>query len=422
MNGNKSLVISVILNVFLTGSLCYLAASRATVPDVVPARHGEKASSSAFEAETSPPGTNSDKISIGPTPAPFDWRAVESEDYRKYIRNLRSIGCPEETIKDIIVADVGKLFEARKSHMKAAHKKFEYWKSGNSFAAIFDEEKMKQRQELSLEKKALLKELLGREVETPPEATRGMNPLETVLDFLSDKKQTQLIDLEEKFGARLAKSLSGVTFDAEDARNMRTVKVEKEAEVAKLLTPQEKLEYDLRMSQTAMVLRSQLGEFQPTEQEFRSMFQLKKAFDDEFGFVGVPAIDRELRQQRHEAGQYLNDQLKTLLGEQRFSDYQREQDLAYKGISKVVDRYGLPKETAIKAYEIKKTAEEQSSRLRLDASLSNDQRQQALGKINTETEQAIISTMGKEAFKSYQDQPGAFWLRSMNSERGRFNN
>src|SRR5687767_831304 len=39
----------------------------------------------------------------------FDWRLVESEDYKKYIVNLRSIGCPEETIRDIITADVNKL-------------------------------------------------------------------------------------------------------------------------------------------------------------------------------------------------------------------------------------------------------------------------------------------------------------------------
>src|SRR5262245_10847191 len=39
------------------------------------------------------------------TNSPFHWRTIESEDYRKYIANLRAIGCPEETIRDIIVAE-----------------------------------------------------------------------------------------------------------------------------------------------------------------------------------------------------------------------------------------------------------------------------------------------------------------------------
>jgi len=32
----------------------------------------------------------------------FDWRQVESEDYRTYLANLRAIGCPETTIRDIV--------------------------------------------------------------------------------------------------------------------------------------------------------------------------------------------------------------------------------------------------------------------------------------------------------------------------------
>jgi hypothetical protein len=37
---------------------------------------------------------------------PFQWSRLESRDYRTYIANLRAIGCPEQTIRDIITADV----------------------------------------------------------------------------------------------------------------------------------------------------------------------------------------------------------------------------------------------------------------------------------------------------------------------------
>src|SRR5262245_55092968 len=32
----------------------------------------------------------------------FHWSQIESPDYREYISNLRAIGCPEATIRDII--------------------------------------------------------------------------------------------------------------------------------------------------------------------------------------------------------------------------------------------------------------------------------------------------------------------------------
>ena len=37
---------------------------------------------------------------------PFDWVQSESTDYPTYVRNLRAIHCPEQTLRDIITADV----------------------------------------------------------------------------------------------------------------------------------------------------------------------------------------------------------------------------------------------------------------------------------------------------------------------------
>src|SRR5688572_27249118 len=39
----------------------------------------------------------------------FNWAQLESEDYRMYITRLRSIGCPEQTIRDIVIADLEKM-------------------------------------------------------------------------------------------------------------------------------------------------------------------------------------------------------------------------------------------------------------------------------------------------------------------------
>src|ERR1035437_1380899 len=45
----------------------------------------------------------------------FSWRDVESPDYATYIANLRDIGCPEQTIRDIIIADVNLLYSRRRA-------------------------------------------------------------------------------------------------------------------------------------------------------------------------------------------------------------------------------------------------------------------------------------------------------------------
>src|SRR4051794_39188653 len=40
----------------------------------------------------------------------FHWRQLESADYEQYMANLRAAGCPGRTVRDIIVADVRKLY------------------------------------------------------------------------------------------------------------------------------------------------------------------------------------------------------------------------------------------------------------------------------------------------------------------------
>jgi hypothetical protein len=50
-----------------------------------------------------------------PTVQPFRWAQVESSDYPTYIANLRGIGCPEQTIRELIAADLDDLFAPRRA-------------------------------------------------------------------------------------------------------------------------------------------------------------------------------------------------------------------------------------------------------------------------------------------------------------------
>ena len=36
----------------------------------------------------------------------INWASIESTTYHTYINNLRAIGCPEETVRDIIITDI----------------------------------------------------------------------------------------------------------------------------------------------------------------------------------------------------------------------------------------------------------------------------------------------------------------------------
>jgi hypothetical protein len=52
----------------------------------------------------------------------FRWSQLESPDYRTYIANLEAIGCPKQTICDIITADVDSLYAPKRRQSNEAER------------------------------------------------------------------------------------------------------------------------------------------------------------------------------------------------------------------------------------------------------------------------------------------------------------
>jgi hypothetical protein len=166
-----------------------------------------------------------------------------------------------------------------------------------------------------------------------------------------------------------------------------------------------------------MTLRMQLASFDPNEREFQEIFKFKKAYDDEFGLFGTGVTDKAEREKRDVAKKEMDARLRSVLGETRFADYERSQDYSYQGIYRVAEKNNLGKDAAVKVYDMKKLAEEQARNLHKDTSLTKEQRDAALLGIRTETEHSIRTVFGDKAFQSYQNQPGAHWLKSISPDQ-----
>ncbi|MEP6663007.1 MAG: hypothetical protein ABJC04_05015 [Verrucomicrobiota bacterium] len=199
--------------------------------------------------------------------------------------------------------------------------------------------------------------------------------------------------------------------DATDMKEVQKTQKEMESEIAKILTPQEFEDYQLRLSQTSMMMRMQLASFEPNEQEFRDIFKLRKKYDDEYSMMGMTIGDD--REKADKARKELNEQVKGILGEERYADYDRAQDYVYQGIAKVAQREGLPKEAGIKVFDMKKAAEAEAAKVRSNSALSDEQRRASLEAIHAETERSMGEVLGQKGLESYQKQQGSYWLRNL---------
>ncbi len=49
-----------------------------------------------------------------PAPSFFQWTQLEARDFATFVKNLRSIGCPELTIRDIIAGELSEIYEQKR--------------------------------------------------------------------------------------------------------------------------------------------------------------------------------------------------------------------------------------------------------------------------------------------------------------------
>jgi hypothetical protein len=412
MNAKVFLVLSLILNVALGAML--LKPSSSPPPPAAGRGDPEKAVPVAL-----PPAVPAAKprtvtqVVTNTVAQKFDWSSVESDDYKKYIANLRAIGCPEETIRDIIKADVNKLYESKRKELAGPPKKFEFWKANALMTAVADPERTEKERALNKEKRALLTELLGSAPEeTPDLLASAAGQMEAMFGFLPAEKRNKVFEVLQDMQGKMQKAMKSGAPDPEDIRKAQK---ESEAALAAILTPQELLNYNLRLSQTANMMRFTLAGFEPNEQEFLDVFKMRKAFDDEFGGPGMGGLNlKGEEKQKHDAAKKaLDEQIKARLGDERYSDYQRAQDGAFQAMYRVADREGLGKEAAVKTFEMKKAAEAQAKKLREDQALSADQRTAALRAIREETERSVKGVLGEKGFTSLERNNGAWWLRNL---------
>ena len=352
----------------------------------------------------------------------FRWVSVESDDYRQYIANLREIGCPEETIRDIIIADVNKLFAGRMAALYPSPQDFKWWQTDDRSNRDERRDRERKRRDLNDEKRALIKELLGVDLETEMAKWEGRPDDDAWrTGFLSAEKQQAVQAWQEKFREmeRTAFSEMRENRGSPEARaKMLALRAQREAELAQILGPQDFQEYQLRNSATARDMRDSLGSFSPSEDEFKKIFELRENYNSQFGF-GRGGNDDTAREQRRAAEQQLDQQLQATLGAERYAEYKLAQDDRYREIYDFTSRLNLPKETAQSVYDIRQAVEQQRQQVMNNQGMSAEERAATLAQMSQVTKETLAQTLPQQAYDQYLRSDDGRWLQSLTRTEGR---
>lgn len=225
------------------------------------------------------------------------------------------------------------------------------------------------------------------------------------LDFLPPAKQAALrridqdyADLRARFGA------GGIVLPA-DKERLRLLAAERERDLATLLTPAERAAYDLRFSPSAAVVRARYGEGLETEEEFRRVFALQRAFDERFPPETAAARnDPAGRQQFAAAQRQLEEDVRAALGEDAYARVRRAQDADLRNLEGLATRLNLPPDTTARLAAARENFAAASQRVQADASLPPDQRRARVQALATEARATLTQTLGTEAAEAYARQ------------------
>jgi len=332
----------------------------------------------------------------------FSWRDVESADYATYAANLRDIGCPEQTVRDILIADVNALFSRRRA-LELLTAEQQWWRSEPDTNVV--RAAAEKARELEGERRTLLTRLLGSNWETsdlvslPRPSRPGVVLDGPVLGALATetKQAVQLVSLssQDRMQAYLeAQRRAGKEPDPVELARLRQQTREG---LARWLSPPELEEFLLRYSQNANDLRAEFGQlqyFNLSSNEFRAVFRATDALEQRISLL-ADAKDPSSLDARKALEQQRETAIKNALGPKRYEEYRLLHDPTYRAAVAAAEEAGTP-EAAGKLYAINLAALAEQNRIRGDTNLTAEQRNIELKRLELEQLQATAVATGQE--------------------------
>ncbi len=412
-----SLAVNVVLAAFVFNPRPSSSSSESSPPTSLAS--GGKTATTAAQPSTdaeSPVG----ETSPGSATAGFHWAQLESADYKEYIARLRAFGVPERVVRDIIIADVNKLYRPRFAALRPPQKpqNVNFWETRNrgfNPDRAMTKEQREQTAALRKEQSNLIKELLGADVyETMARESGVPDWTERTYGLLSKEARDQIADMQQRFQEAQSEIYAKADgyIDQDTQAELAAARKKLRAELATVLTPEQLEEYELRSSETAQQMRWELSWFEPDEKEFRAIHATKQAQADINALLNPEVENTEATREQIKALQErqkeLNQALTDALGPNRAREYQLAEQWEYRSLLEG----GISKDIVLQIPDIKSEAEQAAAKLRNDKTLSREQRTAALQELKQETLSALSGMLGERRARAYQAQ-GGYWLRNL---------
>ena len=316
----------------------------------------------------------------------------ESENYASLADLLRSQSYPEDLVRQIVLATISRDQLLSTQALDSTP----YWLETKTDQSASDF----MLDELA-NKRLMLVSIFGADIIQDPLFETLFKPLNDSLSFLDSDTQIAVDETRKRASmSALQRSRGGFITEMRDDRFREAEELE--ASLRAILTADEFTEYELRESRLAARMTETMATFDYSELEFRDIFTIRRNNE---GSEFTKLKDRQSYRERRTAS---NEEIKNYLGDQRYKEFERSQDPAYRSLLAIGERYGNTTSEITEVYEISRATETEVSEIRSDKSLTRNQRSEMIVETRSRAMEEITKIAGEQSAKSIESNANTF--------------
>ncbi len=304
---------------------------------------------------------------------------------------LEAAGLDPALARELAIGRAFTRLAGRVQANKAAAADTRWWRNTRN-SATAQEEQLQLRREIT-------DALVAAGIDPSGITTRGDS---NQLAFLPAAKRDALRRINQDYDEMMAKFSDGGVQLASDRERLKLLRAEKERDIAALLTPEERLAYEMRTSNSAAVVRARYGDGIQSEEDYRKIYALQKAFDDKFSLDTLNARNNPEGMNAFAAAQrQLQDDIRAALGDSAYTQLRRATDPDLRTVDSLVTRLNLPATTTDRVAAARESFATESQRINADANVPATQRRTQIQELANRAKSEVQQLLGAEAADAY---------------------
>lgn len=402
---NWLLRISILLNVVLVGMAGLVFCKPAASP-TSPAQSVSLNESEAAAPEEPAPESPAAGAGIFTTNT-FHWRVLEATNYAAFVANLRGVGCPDRTIRDILFADAERRYAAAEAASPEDHP---FWLAGRALAAA-NRRAQTNRSAAQAAVVADLKQVFGVDW-TPEDGEMRKVKIQAVSRLVvgpvSDEEHERvwrwlLTTMQQRQSFRSDRQYLLLASDHAEWEDIATGR---RLQLEQILNP---AAFEELQARTALLEEIFDAKYLHVEDLELTPEELRRVCLAKVRLVGW--LEEVFESRRRQSDEAVEDKrvaftaaLKQELSPDHFEEFVRVQDDDYREILEATRAHNLPRSAAHKVYEVRRLVQAEYRRLKAEA----DQAETAatVAALQATAEDSIRKIMGAEAFQKFAARNG----------------